>query len=194
MRNSFNKILNAIEKAKSFGYSKLADGTQLYGKIPHAGTNAWLHAVFAPLDISGLDLLEKHIGMPLPPTMKDLFLEANGLDLFSSSLSIDGLRKNYKRTIDEVWQPYDIRTPNVEERPPDSTLEMVFIGGYNWDGSLLYINNKTERIFRCSASSAQPLNEWKNIWTMMIAEINRLRKHFDNNGNEINSNTPTIPV
>lgn len=50
-----------------------------------------------------------------------------------------GYRLNYIRDVNAAWQPYSLIEPNKFERPRNSTEDMFFIGGYDWDGSLLYM-------------------------------------------------------
>jgi hypothetical protein len=118
--------------------------------------------------------------------------ENNGLSLFSDSLSLDGYRKHYNRKSLE-FLPFDLITPNVYERPEDATEDQFFIGGYNWDGSLIYMDKRTFQIYRCNRESVEPLNTWKNLDAFLLKEVKRLSTLFDEKGMEKDGNTPTIP-
>lgn len=189
----FQEILKIIYEAKAFGARTLDDGTQLIGRVPHVAPEAWLHKVFPRLRQSDITQLEKEVLPRKIPTTYRSFLAScsNGLGLFSGSLALYGLRKNYIRTGDSVWQPYAIETPNIYERPRDASNSVFFIGGYNWDGSRLYLEN--EGAFRCASNSTKLLNEWNGFWEMLTSEVRRLSALFDHQGREKDPNVPTTP-
>lgn len=189
----FEKVLQVVDQARRFGSRTLADGTLLAGHVPHVAPEAWFHQVFPPLSEADVVQLEREILRRAIPPAYRAFLTgcSNGLRLFSGSLSLYGLRRNYIRTGDAVWQPFAIETPNLYERPRDASNSCFFIGGYNWDGSRLYIEG--EEVFRCSRRSAEPLDRWEGFWDMLLRETERLSMLFDENGRERDSSVPTTP-
>jgi len=194
MSERFQQILEIINEAKTFGARTLDDGTQLIGHVPHVAPEAWLHKVFPALDQSSITQLETHV-LPhkIPATYRNFLTTcSNGLGLFSGSLALYGLRRNYVRTGDAVWQPYAIETPNTYERPRDASHSLFFIGGYDWDGSRLYLEN--EKTFRCARHSSKPLNEWSDFWEMLTSEVRRLSRLFDQQGRQKDPSVPTTPA
>src|SRR5262249_50871758 len=149
------------------------------GHAPHIAPEAWLHELFAPLKKTEIATAEENIGYSIPKDFAEFLLAYNGLNLFSTSLSIYGIRKKNVRSGDDVWQPFDLSTPNVFERPSDSTDSQFFIGGYNWDGSKLFIDNRNRKVFRCTRDSAKPLNHWEDFGCMLISECNRIAELYD---------------
>src|SRR5262249_11829522 len=154
-------------------------GTWLVGHAPHIAPEAWLHVVFPGLVEDDLNKLVVRLGKPIPDEY-ELFLRlANGLDLYSSSISFSGLRRNYARNSLDVWQPFDILTPNLLERPADSRESHFFIGGYKYDGSQLYIDSISGQTHRCLRKSVRPLNTWRSFRDMLLAEAMRVASLFD---------------
>jgi hypothetical protein len=190
----FDRVLEIMERATHLGVRLLENGTRLIGHVPHVAPEAWLHVVFPPLSARHVKQVEKDIGNTLPDSFASFLMRSNGLSLFSSRLSIDGLRWSYARSGDAAWQPFDIITPNILERPRHSKNSFIFIGGYGSDGSLLYIDNSTFKVYRCSNRSAKPLNDWPNFETMLEEEAKRLSLLFDERGHRIDPTQQTTPV
>jgi len=189
----FDIVIEKINKFGQFGIKELSNGTFLVGKAPHVAPSAWLHAVFAPLSDNQIEELQDKLGILLPDDFRYFLKRANGISIFSTSLSIYGHRDNYERNLGSVWQPFDIITPNKYERPKDATKDFFFIGGYDWDGSMLYIDLRTSKVYRCSNETSTPLNEWENLGKMLVEEVDRLIELFDSKGIEIDGNKPTTP-
>ncbi|PHV12233.1 SMI1/KNR4 family protein [Chitinimonas sp. BJB300] len=190
----FIELMDIIEKAKAFGYDNLSNGVRLYGHVPHVAAEAWLHTVYAPLGDAQISELESVTGKNFPDIFKQFLSMTNGLNLFSGSLSIDGLRQNNERFGDASRQPFSIETPNVYEKPVGTPDTHLSIGGYKYDGSRLVIDTETLKVFRFPQTEAQPvLNEWPSFWDMLLSEAKRLSLQFDNEGKRINPKEPTIP-
>jgi len=134
------------------------------------------------------------LSKPLPKDFEEFLTLSNGCYFFSGSLSISGLRKSYRRTVIASRQPFDITTPNIEQRPRDAEDSFLFFGFYKWDGSRLYIDAKTGRVFRCSAESAKPLNNWNSFSEALLSEVKRLSKLFDGQGRKIDPDQATTPA
>lgn len=190
---AFQKILTILERAKCLGERILPNGTRLIGHVPHVAPEAWLHTIFPPLDISGIQKLEAEIKISIPADYKKFLMATNGLKIFSDRLSLDGLRMSYVRTGDEARQPYSLVTPNTFERPKDALSSYLYIGGYSQDGSHLYIDGETLKVFRAARRTSAPLNEWKNFGEMLVTETIRIALLFDEKGKLINPKEPTTP-
>jgi hypothetical protein len=187
------EAISLIEKAKKIGFKEQKDGAKLFGHVPHVAPQAWLNVVYPPATEGEILKIEKELEDQIPKPYKDfLVTEANGLSLFSSSLELYGYRRHYNRKSME-FLPFDLITPNLYERPGDASDYQFFIGSYNWDGSLVYMDKKTFKIHRCDRESVKPLNTWKALGDFLLKEVKRLSTLFDQKGMEKNSNTPTIP-
>jgi hypothetical protein len=187
-------IQSVLERARPLGVQMLPDGTALIGRAPHIATEAWLHILFAPLHQAEVEELNKRVGRPVPRPLVELFLQTNGLSLFSDALAIFGLRRDLRRTAYAVWQPFDIRTPNVQERPSGALEKVVFFASYKSDGSLIYMDSDDDQIHRCSRDSAKPLNTWKSLDEMLSSEVERLTLLFDSEGRKKDPRRSTAPM
>ncbi len=182
-----------MRRAQGLGHHVLADGTQLIGRAKHIGSEAWLHLLFAPISDADVDSLESSVGIRFPEVFRDFLTLANGLSLFSNSLSIYGQRLSYDRTGEKVWQPFSILTPNTFERLPDAKSTHLFIGGYpSGRGYYLYIDIDELRVYRCSRQSSKPLHKWGSFSEMLVCETTRLAGLFDEQGCKLNSNMSIV--
>lgn len=168
-----------------------SNGVKLIGHVPHVAPQAWLHKIFPPITKNEIDILESKIGIKVNDTLKGFFLKMNGIKLFGDTLAIYGYIETISRDIKNP-QPYSIITLNTVERLRKIDKDILFIGGYNWDGSLLY-TNKSEKVFRCSRDDINALNEWDSFGDMLYSEIVRISNLFSLDGKELNSNEPTTP-
>ncbi|HET6229655.1 MAG TPA: SMI1/KNR4 family protein [Longimicrobiaceae bacterium] len=171
----------------------LANGTKLVGHVPHVAPEAWLHVVFPALSEPELVSLKTSLGGPLPEDYRNFLRQMNGIRLFSGALTIDGLRKSYERTGEAVWQPFDVVDLNTLERPQGAKPTDFFIGGYDWDGSVLCVDTGSGETWRRDRDGFPSLNRWPSLFHMLADETERLAGHFDAEGKEINPSIPTTP-
>lgn len=95
--------------------------------------------------------------------------------------------------MDTTRQPFNLKDA-IDEKPRNATSNMFFIGGYSWDGSKLYIDNKSNRVYYCQRYDCTPLKSWNSLSEMIISETERLYSLFDINGKQIKEDEPTIPI
>jgi hypothetical protein len=145
------------------------------------------------LNDNDIDRLERQLGITLSESLREFYRRWNGIKLFAYSLNIYGLRHSFVRKGDEAWQPFSLLTPNLQERPIDADDELVFFGGYRRDGSDLAMRESSPKVFRCARYSAQPLNEWPSFDEMLISEVERLSRLFDEHGRKRDPTAPTTP-
>ena len=131
----------------------------------------------------------------IPESYKDFLMNfSNGLILLSSTLSLYGLQRQLNRSLSvNSRQPYSIITSNIYERPNNAKDNYFFIGGYNWDGSHLYIDKETNTVHCCERWDATSKFQWTNLNEMLVSEINRLYNLFDDEGKEIDEDISTLP-
>lgn len=187
-------ILAVVKGASNFGYKEQEDGAQLYGKVPHIAPLAWFHKIYANLREEELGELSKLLPNEIPIVYKDFLVNVNnGMSLFSDSLNLYGYRKSFNRT-SNLFSPFDLVSPNKEERPKDAKSNHFFFGGYNWDGSLLYLDSLSLNVNRCDVDTVKSLNAWENFDAFILSEIKRLRGLFDECGKILDIDNPTIPI
>ena len=187
-------ILKFLDIYRLFGEKRLKNGTYLIGQAPHIAPNAWLHSIYPGLNLNEIKELENILDKPIPECYRSFLEKSNGLKIFNTTFCLDGLRRSYSRGLDDVWQPFDIRLPNISERPKNAEDFFFFIGGYDWDGSLLYIDTHTEKVHLCHRDNAISLFEWNGFELMLESEILRIINLFDTQGKEINPRISTLPT
>jgi hypothetical protein len=188
------EVYDIISQAKSPSDRKLANNTQLIGHVPHVAPEAFLHLIFPPLTQKDVEYMENQLGKEIPVSLKTFYIHHNGISLFSGALSIYGLRENYDRTGDNVWQPFDLLVTNTFESPEGFKPNHILIGGFREDGSRLYVDNLTGKIYRRSRTSSKPLNEWSSFDEMLLSETIRLSKLFDKKGKLLGDIKSTLPT
>ncbi len=183
-QEAYEFVLRAVEPARAFGYQRLPDGTQLFGRVPHVAPLAWLHKVYAPLTTTDINRLEAHLGCRVPEVYRDWLRVSNGLSLFSEGLVLDGHRTDYSRR-PGVWQPYDLKLANVFERLPNADNDAFFIGSVLHAEYLLYLEKRTGAVHACSRSSAAPLASWGSFAAMVKGALAPLSTVFDGHGRQV---------
>jgi hypothetical protein len=193
--NYFEEVKIELLKYEHLGIEKCANGTWLIGQAPHVARQAWLHSIYPTLSDQEVGRLERELNMPIPDTYK-WFLQngSNGLNVFVGKFYLYGLRKDLGRTIEASRQPYSPDIANDGERPSNAKQNYFFIGGYKWDGSNLYIDTETNLVHFCDRWDATSLYKWNSFEEMLVSEIKRLIKLFDEQGKIIDAKLYTTPV
>lgn len=200
MSEKYCSIVKDLSSWDSNGIKKVDDGvnkgTILICKAPHIGTEAWFHEIYLPsLNEDEIKHIATSLKVDLPDDYIEFFKEFNGINIFSDELSIWGLRKSYKRTGDEVYQPYDVITHNQELRAKKPGSVLV-VGSYSYDNSLIAYNlaDSKTKVFRYNSSKFKVLNTWQSLTELLESEVKRLSRLFDEKGVKINKNASTVPV
>lgn len=172
-----------------------ATGALLVGHAPHVAPEAWLNSVYPCLSEQETVELEKLLGTAIPPEYRH-FLQniSNGVNILVTELCLYGKRANYIRSLtDAARQPFNI-CDLVYEKPCTADENMFFIGGYDWDGSKLYIDKRDNQVYFCRQDDSTPLKSWVSLEKMLLDEIPRLYSLFDDNGVQLNENQSTLPI
>lgn len=170
----------------------LTNGTLQICHVPHIGSDAWLHELYAGLTNNQISELQATIPMPLPNNLKEFYKIYNGINIFSDSMNVHGLRSLNYRMGEEAIQPYSLYELNLI-RPEIFQDEWLYIGSYSWDGSKVAIDLNCNKIYRCNRDDDKILNEWPDFWSWLLNETERLSKMFDENGVELDEDDPTTP-
>lgn len=184
-----------IEIIYQWGEEKITgNGTILVCHVPHVAPEAWLHEIYSPLTEEDILKLEKELQKSLPTDLKQFYTFANGINIFSDSLSIWGQRNSYEREGEAIFLPYDMVSLN-EENNWYCPKGWIYFGSYSWDGSQMVfdLTSDKKKILRVKNGSTEILNEWSTFSEWLSSEINRLAKFFDTKGKEINPEIPTTP-
>lgn len=193
--NYFQEIKAELLKYARLGTETTGNGTLLIGRARHVAPLAWLHSIYPTLSDQEVGKLESELRMTIPECYR-WFLQngSNGLSVFVSRFYLYGLRKDLGRSIEASRQPYSPDISNIGERPKNAKKSLFFIGGYKWDGSNLYIDADTNQVHFSGRWDATPLLTWNSFEEMLLSEIKRLIKLFDENGRIIDAKQYTTPV
>ena len=192
----YEDVNNLLLKLSYLGTTKAElTGAALIGKHPvHEGS--WLNRKYIPITLVELKKIEDATKKTIPASYAQFLIEySNGLNVLTNTLCLFGYRYNYIRDMDHIWQPYSIIEVNKYkyERPLNAEKDMFFIGGYVWDGSLIYMT-PDQRVHFCRRHDSQSLISWDSLHSMLISEIERLYTLFDSTGLQIDPSKPTTPV
>lgn len=189
-----NDLLEILNSSAHLGEEVTPNGAKLIGlvKDERLGIKRWWHFLFPGLTATQVADLEGEVGIPFPLVFSDFLRNMNGLIAFSGALCIYGARLSLDRRSKDAY-PYPLGNPNLLERPRGASANMLFIGGYGWDGSNLYIEINTGKVFRCPRKSVDTLNEWPDFWSMLISEVSRISALYESDGRKRNLSEPTTP-
>lgn len=196
MKNKYELIKEKLYKFSPYGVkvSKETRATLIGHPSYISSEYSFLNYMFVPLSDIELVDLEKMLNVEIPISYVNFLKNfSNGLKILHSTLCLDGYRKINGRGIEAFYQPFSILTINGPERPQNAKDNYFFIGGYDWDGSNLYIDTETERIHFCSRWDATSLYSWDSLEDMLLSEIDRLYTLFTEDGRQIDENISTLP-
>lgn len=171
------EILKVIEKYKNEGYFENENVIRI-GKAPYIAELAWLHRIPKGLSEDLILEIENKIEKTFPVDFKNFLKESNGIKFFNTNLSIDGYRANYKRDMGAADLPFDIISLNVNESPRGTPDNVIIIGGYGFDGSKVFIDNKG-KVGYTKRENFKPEKYWDSLEVFLITELNRLCQVFD---------------
>lgn len=182
--NKFNELKKKyILPYENLGIKSYNNGTIKYGHIPDVAPQAYLITVFSPISTIELSILESSIGQDIPNEYSSFLMNfSNGLNLFLSRFCLYGFVSRINRQIGAIPQPFSLSQLNIYEHPKNSKDTFFFIGGYDYDGSKLYIDKQTGEVHYCKKNDSTSLYHWKNFDDMFSSEIKRLSAFFDDNG------------
>ena len=195
MNNIAKFISSELKSYEKYGVLTQEYGTKLIGKAPHIASMAWLHMTFKGLKAIDLEITASELNTKIPEDYAEFLIFSNGLDLFNGTLNLFGRKSKYNRSTEiNNRQPFDLEITNIYERPLNSKEDYFFIGSYNWDGSLVFINKLNNKVHRCNGDDAEILNTWTNLNDFLKTEILRLKSLHNENGTEKEFGKITIPI
>lgn len=120
VRATVEEMIVSLRDLDDVGSRRESDGTLRIRKgSPRRDglfTDAYLHTIYAGLRPAGITQIEEMIGKPLPRELAAFYLQANGLSIFSGSMSIGGLRTNYSRD-PSILLPVSVEYGNTLDVP-----------------------------------------------------------------------------
>lgn len=195
-------IVNRLRSLDDSGSQVLQDGTLLIRKNPPRRDglffDAYLHEIYRGLREDQIDKLQALIGRDLPDDLRKFYQQANGMNLFAGSLSIQGLRKDYARD-PSVRQPISLEYGNVLDTPRGQAKEDIDYIRFGFfssgDGSELAIKPDGRRtIYAFPRYELKPvLFEWPDFESMLLSETDRMIALFKERKGNVDPLNPLPP-
>jgi hypothetical protein len=146
---------------------------------------SYLNIIFSPAAPQVLRPVAQKLDMP---RVLVSFLERqNGAILFSGALFVSGVhgaQDLLERDDPFSRLPFNIEDLNSDWPPQDS--QMLNIGGYGADGSVVCIHRRSLRIYLFKRNNDhlgdEPYNDWPSLENWIASEITRLSSYFDEQG------------
>ena len=194
---NYEKIEEMIFKFSNLGLEiSEATGAIKIGKAPHVAPLAIINAMFPVITNEEVKYIEEEIKLDIPESYRYFLTHfSNGLRILPCGISLYGLRHNYVRSIEMVWQPFNIIDYNnfESEKPQDLSHNALIIGGYDWDISKLYMT-PDEKVHYCGRYDGKSLKTWDSLEEMLLEEIPRLYSLVDEKAIKKDPSQPTTPV
>lgn len=168
-----------IQKYGHLGH-EVTQEWELIGKAPHIAPLAWLHKFYKPLNDDDIQKLEFQIRRRVPNEIKQFLKITNGLGMFNTTFTLSGYVYLFKREIG-YWQPFSLFDEQSTRRENNHN-NFFFFGGWDKDGSSIYLDTDTGKVFRCKQRDATPLNEWNCLEELLLSEYKRLVEQHDDFG------------
>ncbi|UKB82717.1 SMI1/KNR4 family protein [Chryseobacterium sp. MEBOG06] len=192
----YNKEINEfIYKFSNLGLDSSSDGAIMIGKAPFKGPEAWLNIIYPKVKEEEIAILERELNTTIPESYKHFLMGySNGGNFLSSTLSLYGFRRQLTRDPKaNSRQPFSPISANIYEQPDNAKESYFFIGSYQWDRSRLYIDKDTNIVHCCERWDATSKVQWSSFEEMLLSELKRLYRLFDDKGKEIDEDASTVP-
>lgn len=191
----FTEIMKYIQTFGKYGCKEYENGTKLYGHAPFIAPKAYNFRVFSVLSEQEIIELEQDMHREIPIAYRSFLMRnANGLNLFNTTLCFYGLRKSYCRSLEAIPEPFSLSELNRFERPKNAEESYFFIGGYDYDLSKLYINTDDGTVHFCKRRDATSLLSWSSFEEMILSETRRLSTLYNDRGEGLVPHEKTLPI
>jgi hypothetical protein len=173
---------------------QLNESTLVFLHMPWKAPQAYLHVFFRGVSGETLNNFMLNEGMLLPPHVHDYLMQFNGGSFFQGSLSLFGITNGTVSRDPMRRQPFDIRLYNKQSRPSNAKPDEFYIGGYDWDGSLIFVRENDSKVYRRDRKSGEIKNTWISFDQFLEQELMRIRQLVNRDGTWIDPNAPTCPL
>lgn len=175
-------IRQHVSRYDHLGTETASNGAVRTGHVKHIPGGAWLHVTFPPLNEEKIGRMVQLIRRRLPQTLREFYLDANGVNYMLDTFVVTGLPEGNVRAPNAPPMPYHIETLDNQERPRDARADMVFFGAYDYDLSRIYMRENDPRVFYCAYDSAEPIGEWPSLYDCLSSEFARIDRLRDKHG------------
>jgi hypothetical protein len=163
--------------------------------VPTVGSAAFLNIVYkaAPTQLR----LEIGRELRLPPAMVEFYSAWNGARLFVGALSIYGCVPEGQlldRTDPTKLLPFNIREVNHEFQRQLRERELVCIGSYSYDRSIVCMDRRSQAVIcHVGKDFGRVRHQWTSLDQWLTDELARLSLLFDERGNRLVEKDRLLP-
>ena len=179
-------LLAALGKFRNIS-DRETDHAYFKTKVPSVAPEAYLNIVYKPAASDIRAELEKEL--QLPSALAEFYQQWNGAHLFLPGFSIYGcIPRNYLicRTDPSRLLPFNLRELNRECGSQAAKRNLICIGTYSYDGSIVCMRRKSQEIVCYFGEQfGEERQSWSNLDEWLGEEISRLSICFDENGNRL---------
>lgn len=197
-------IVETLRALDDRGSQLLADGTLRIRKDPPRPDglfpDAFLHWIFPPLTAAQVENLSERIAKPIPEELHAFYLAANGLSVFSGSMSIRGLRGG-RVAGSPMHFPVSLEYGNTIDRPEpvgdwfcdqENHVRFGFYSGAG--GRELVVGHRSRRVYLTPRYKTGPvLFEWANFGEFLSSEVERMAQAFSERKGRVSPLDPLPP-
>jgi hypothetical protein len=153
-------------------------------RVPSVGPEAYLNVIFKP---SAAEVREGVASnLHFPPPLVTFYSEWNGARLFVNGINIYGCVPQgqlLRRTESFALSPFNIEAVNREFANSLYAQNLVCIGSYGWDRSLVCVDRRS---FEVVCFRGEDLGMRRKIWRSLerwiVSELARIEVYFDASG------------
>jgi hypothetical protein len=173
-------VLRSVERFRPLGYRETQHGVRLFGPAPHIARQAWFHAIPPGLSASAVAELSRGVDVEFPDEYRRFLEQINGAHLFSGELALYGARPTAAgRSVDSAFLPFDLTEANLEDKPNKLRRELLVIGSYKYDGSIVALDIVKRAVERWDGNGEHRHNVWPSFGLFISTEMIRLDALYD---------------
>jgi hypothetical protein len=162
-----------VRQWSHLGERSYADGTREVGRIPHAGSHAFLHTLLRSQDREATARIQEQIGIRCPPALAQILEEYSGMFLFHHSFYLFGVVTQFSRSLEAVPQPYDIVQYNTYSRPLQLPPDYFVCGGYGYDVSSVLADDQGQ-VYLCRRDGSNVVGLGCDLQAFVLEEFDRI--------------------
>jgi len=171
------QIQDVFDRWRTMGSCQLRSGTELIGRLTEDDQDAWMHAIYRPLDAAGVDRLEAQMQRTLPRDLRALYRRCRGMSLFHGAFQVYGWRDPGFKTSDRGLQPEDVLELNHNlDILGWRTQQTVAFAVNSWDQSVYAygMTSDVRQVARCERSTGMILEVHEDVWQCLVERLYRL--------------------
>jgi hypothetical protein len=157
-----------------------AGGGRIVRRVPWVAPLAWFHKLYPSLSSEVVESIEPLPGRLPPADYKRLLTRFNGMNLFSDSFAVLGVRHHYQRVPElAAWQPYDLTTSQSGEGLTHDDFVVACVGPERDD---IVASHASPVVKRVERQTRRELETWQTLADFLVSEVDRYAECYDADG------------